>query len=126
MDEAEAAILYLEEQRDNLLDAIQTGASSALAERLKTVEKELTELTKDHEELLIQQADAAGPLLARKATDLYAVLGRKPLDRAAANALLRQLFSGMVVDYTGPTRFLRLHWKQGGESIVTYGMEPAK
>ena len=59
MDEAEAAILYLEEQRDNLLDAIQTGSSSALAERLKTVEKELTELTKDHEELLIQQADAA-------------------------------------------------------------------
>jgi len=40
VDEAEAALLYLEEQRDNLLDAIQTGASSALAERLKTVEKE--------------------------------------------------------------------------------------
>jgi len=86
----------------------------------------VTELTKDHEELLIQQADAAGPLLLRKAADLHEVIQKKPLDRAAANALLRQLFSGIVVDYTGPTRFLRLHWKQGGESVVTYGMEPAK
>jgi len=121
--EAEAAIQYVEDQRENLLDAIQTGASSALSERLKAVEKELIELQKDHEELLIQQADAAGPLLARKATDLRAVLRRKPLDRAAANALLRQLFSGMVVDYTGETQALTLHWKQGGQSIVAYGME---
>ena len=96
-----------------------------MSERLKVVEKELIELQKDHKELLIQQADTAGPLLMRKASDLHAVLRRKPLDRAAANALLRQLFSGIVVDYTGETRVLTLHWKQGGESTVIYGMEPA-
>ena len=122
--EAEAAILYVEEQCQNLLDAIQTGGSSALTERLKATEKELTELQKDYQELLIQQEDAAGPLLARKVSELHAILRRKPLDRAAASALLRQLFSGIVVDYTGETRALTLHWKQGGESIVAYGMEP--
>jgi DNA invertase Pin-like site-specific DNA recombinase len=126
VEEAESAALYLEDQRENLLDAIQTGGgSSALSERLKAVEKEIIELRKDHEELLIQQADAAGPLVARKVSDLHSVLRRKPLDRAAANALLRQLFSGMVVVYTGETRTLTLRWKQGGESVVAYGMEPA-
>ena len=123
--EAEAAGLYLSEQRENLLDAIQTGGSSALTERLKAVEREIVALQRDHEELLIQQADAAGPLLARKVSDLHAILRRKPLDRAAANALLRQLFTGMVVDYTSKARTLTLHWKHGGETTLVYGMAPA-
>jgi hypothetical protein len=28
------------------------------------------------------------------------------------------------VDYTGKTQALTLHWKQGGESTVVYGMTP--
>jgi DNA invertase Pin-like site-specific DNA recombinase len=123
VEEAEAALSYFDDQRENLVDAIQTGGSNALVERLKAVEKEVLELRRDHEELLIQQADAAGPLLARKVSDLLATLRRKPLDRAAANALLRQLFTGMVVDYTGKARTLTLHWKHGGESTLVYGME---
>lgn len=124
--EADAAIQYVEEQRDNLLDAIQTGGSNALIERLKAVEKEVEELRKDHEELLIQQANAAGPILANKASDLRAILRRKPLDRAAANSLLRQLFGAIVVDYLAETRTLIAQWKHGGESTIVYGMESAK
>ena len=73
--------------------------------------------------MLIQQADTASLIVARKVANLQAVLRRKPLDRAAANALVRQLFTGMVVDYTGKTQTLTLHWKQGGESTVVYGMD---
>ena len=63
------------------------------------------------------------PLKEKKVADLQAVLQRKPLDRPVANALLRQLFSGIVVDYTGDVKTLRLHWRQGGETAVVYGME---
>ncbi len=51
------------------------------------------------------------------------VLRRNPFDRAAANALLRQLFTGIVVDYTSKTQVLVLRWRQGGESTVVYGMD---
>ena len=44
--------------------------------------------------------------------------------RAAKDVLLRQLFSGIVVDCTGETRALTLHWKQRGESTLVSGMPP--
>jgi len=120
----EAALLHLGEQRENLLDALQqSGPSSALTERLRGVEEELAKLREMQEDLLIQQADTAGLVVARKVANLQAVLRRKPLDRAAANALLRQLFTGVVVDYTGKTQVLVLRWRQGGESTVVYGMD---
>ena len=67
--------------------------------------------------------EAAGLVVARKVANLQAVLRRKPLDRAAANALLRQLFAGVAVDYTGETKVLVLSWRQGGESALVYGMD---
>ena len=120
----EAALLHLREQRENLLDALQqSGPSPALTERLGGVEEELAKLREMQEDLLIQQADTAGLVVARKVGNLHAALRRKPLDRAAANALLRQLFTGVVVDYTGKTQVLVLRWRQGGESTVVYGMD---
>ena len=67
-----------------------------------------------------------GPVVERKVANLLAVLRRKPLDRAAANALLRQLFTGIAIEYTSHTQFLRLVWRQGGESTVIYGMQPVE
>ncbi len=61
--------------------------------------------------------------MARKVVNPHGAFRRKPLDRAAANALLRQLFTGVVVDYTGKTQVLVLRWRQGGESTVVYGMD---
>jgi DNA invertase Pin-like site-specific DNA recombinase len=127
VDNVDAALLHLDAQRENLLDAIQhKGQSGALVERLKKVELEIETLRKEHEDLLIQQADSAGPIVNRKASDLKAVLRKKPLDRAAANSLLRQLFSKAVVDYTGKTHTLELHWKHGGEpTLVVYSLKAA-
>jgi DNA invertase Pin-like site-specific DNA recombinase len=124
VDGHEALLLHLHGQGENLLDAIaQRGLSPALSKRLLEVEQQVATTRAELDELLQKQADASGPLLARKVADLKAVLQVKPLDRAGANALMRQLFSGIVVDYTGKTQALTLHWKQGGESTVIYGMD---
>ena len=125
--DTESLLLHLHDQAENVLDAIaQHRISPALSKRLLDVEQQMEDAREEHDALLQQQADASEPLVARKIADLKAALRRKPLDRAAANALLRQLFSGIVVDYTGKTQTLTLRWKQGGESLVAYGMEKAK
>jgi len=127
VENAEALLLHLHGQGENLLDAIaQRGISPTLSKRLLDVEQQVEAAREQYDTLLQQQADASEPLVARKIADLKAALRKKPLDRAVANALLRQLFSGIVVDYTGKTQTLTLNWKQGGESVVAYGMEKTK
>lgn len=124
-DSLEATLLYLEEQRAKLLNTIRKqGSSSKLTARLRQVESELAAQRQEQDELLIERADMLGPVVERKVTNLRAVLRRKPLDRAAANALLRQLFNGIAIEYADDAQFLRLGWRQGGESIVSYGMKP--
>jgi len=77
---------------------------------------------RQQEDLLIQQADTAG-LVARKVANLQAVLRRKPLDRAAANALLPQLFTGIIVDDARDTKLVVLSWRQGGQNTLVYGVD---
>jgi DNA invertase Pin-like site-specific DNA recombinase len=125
VENAENVLLALHDQVEKVLDAItQHGISAALSKRLLDVEQEVEAARTQLADLQQQQADASEPLVARKIADLKVVLGKKPLDRAAANALLRQLFSGVVVDYTGKSQALTLQWKQGGETLVVYGMKP--
>ena len=122
--DTESLLLHLHDQAEHVLDAIaQHGISPALSKRLLEVEQQMDAAREEHDALLQQQADASELLVKRKIADLKAVLRKKPLNRAAANALLRQLFKGVVVDYTGKTQTLTLHWKQGGESTVVYGMD---
>jgi hypothetical protein len=48
----------------------------------------------------------------RRVEELTDALDAKPLNHQAANALMRQLFAGVVVDWTRGA--LSLQWKQGG------------
>jgi len=50
--------------------------------------------------------------------NLRAALREEPLDRQKTNALLRQLFSGVTVDYGRGV--LRLQWAHDGETEVIY------
>jgi len=123
-DSLEATLLYLEEQRAKVLATIKKqGSSSKLIALLRKVEDQLASHRQAQDELLIERADMLGPVVERKVANLRAVLRRKPLDRGAANALLRQLFAGIVVDYTDETKALVLQWRQGGETLVAYGMD---
>ena len=123
-DTFESALLHLEEQRAKLLANLKrTGPSPKLTVQLRRIDHELATVRQEQDEFLIEQADSAGPVVARKIANLRTVLRAKQLDRAEANALLRQLFTGVVVEYAHSTQFLRLTWKQGGESTVVYGMD---
>lgn len=51
--------------------------------------------------------------------ELEEALGAEALDKALANARLRQVLSGITVDYR--TGFLGFHWKKGGFSEAMYG-----
>jgi hypothetical protein len=44
------------------------------------------------------------------------------LDRTRVNTLLRQLCSGITVDY--PNWSLVFHWQHNGDSSIVYGMPP--
>lgn len=118
VDRAEAAIAALSTQIENVLNAIQRKGSSALSARLQELEDELETARQRHNELLQRQADTAGPLVERKVTDLVRALREQPMNKAEVNALLRQLLTGMIVDYQ--TGQLVFQWKQGGESDVIF------
>ncbi len=55
----------------------------------------------------------------RRLDELARLTGADPMDPAKVNAVLRQTFNAVVVDFTSGA--LRLAWKQGGETAVTYG-----
>jgi hypothetical protein len=50
----------------------------------------------------------------RRVEDLRDALEAEPLDHPTANALMRQLFDGVVVDWS--REVLSLRWKQGGST----------
>lgn len=97
----------------NLLEALEAGGDSpALMKRLRHLEDSLEELEKELGELGRQQVAVAGRITESKALDLEKALVEEPLDRAKVNALLRQVFEKVVVDYdSGELEFC---WQQGG------------
>ena len=45
-------------------------------------------------------------------------MAKDPLDRSEVNSLLRQLFSGVVIDYDEGG--LRFQWQHGGETEIVF------
>jgi hypothetical protein len=77
---------------------------------------------------LLERAEIAqGRLVKKRLADLDEALRERPLDRTKANALLRQVFGRIVMDFDAH-EFV-LHWRHGGESrcafsTTAYGFEP--
>jgi DNA invertase Pin-like site-specific DNA recombinase len=106
-------------QMENLIQAIREGGPKALSRELAVVEQELDTLLEHQREVEAQLQLLSTPMLNRRLIGLELALEQKPLDRLAANLLLRQLLKTVVVDFTlGQLRFL---WTHGGESHVVYG-----
>jgi len=116
--EAEAALEAVREQIENLVDAIATRPSPALTARLHDLESDAEGMEKLRGTLQDRQATASGPFLHRKLADLSAALDAEPLDRTKINALLRQVFSRVVVDHRRGK--LVFAWRQGGETELVY------
>ena len=68
---------------------------------------------------LQMQALSTSPLVYHKAEDLIAILETGELDRGLVNALLRQMMTGVTVDYRSGKLVFR--WLHGGESEAVFG-----
>jgi DNA invertase Pin-like site-specific DNA recombinase len=65
-------------------------------------------------------SDAASPVVVGRANRLWTALEAGPQeDLTAANNLLRECFTGVVVDYD--SRLLGFRWRQGGETWLSFG-----
>ena len=118
IEKIETLISVAEDSLENLLDAIQRGESLALTERIRAIENQLESLNKYHEELLELRAISTNALVHHKADDLESILDTGELDRGLVNALLRQLFTAVVVDYQSGD--LIFEWHHGATSQVMY------
>ncbi len=109
---------------DRLLDAIVKGKPSGLIqERLIALEQERETTVKERDDVRRRLMETASPFVAKALEELEAALTASegdPLDIPAANAALRRLVSGVIVDWRSGDLVFR--WKQGGESRITYAM----
>ncbi|MGE8940660.1 recombinase family protein [Leptospira interrogans] len=107
-----------EEGISNILEEIARGNSSpALSRKLRKLEDELAALQARQADLSQRIGAATSGVLKRKWEELeQAWTDKRP--PAEINALMRQSFNSVVVDY--PAGLLRFFWKHGGESEVVY------
>lgn len=108
----------VEEAIANVVSVISVSPSVALTQKLQALENEKEDLERRRRDLWDRDQAAAGPLLSRRLQELLGVLEATPLDRLKANALMRQVLSGVVIDYT--TGELELEWKSGARSEVLF------
>lgn len=106
------------DEADNLVQALARGASLALTEKLREIERGLAESQASRVEVLEKIATGSSPVLSRRLRDLEGALTAEPLDRPKANAMLRSVLASVVVDY--PNGRLNFEWKHGGESSIHY------
>lgn len=122
----EAALGELDDRIGRLLDSIEAGSSEAASSRLAELERAKEEAEEDRKQLLDRKAQTMGKAVGRRIADLWALLidsegePRDPatLKREQVNALMRQLFASVTVDYD--EGLLRLAWAHGGESSIFY------
>lgn len=98
---------------DNILDLIAIRPSPASTAKLRELEDQLEQLQRERQQLAEQHAAASGPLVAKRLEDLTEALTATEIDRPRANAVLRQVFNSVTIDWV--TGHLRFEWKHGGD-----------
>lgn len=106
---------------ERIVDAIARGTSSpALMARLQDLEAGRDELKVQIEALTVQAATAASEAIANRIQEAADASEEPERDVARINAALRQSFNGVVIDHRSGS--LRVQWKHGGESYLTFAM----
>jgi DNA invertase Pin-like site-specific DNA recombinase len=120
----DALLLELSDAIENTLRTIEKGQqSAALSANLQRLEAEQEKARKKRDQLQARQSVATGPLREKRIAELHDALTTKPLERAKANGLMRQVFRSVMLDHRNHT--LTFEWQQGGQTQLLYGMEPA-
>jgi hypothetical protein len=118
LESTQAALEVKHDELETLLDALSRGRSTAIADKVRAAEATIEELRGAESDLLARKAALLVPIMQSKLSDLREALGETPLDRTKLNTLMRQIFSGVVIDFrSGAARF---QWKHGGESEIVY------
>lgn len=97
---------------ENILEAIAARPSPALTTKLRELEELLEQLQRERQQLAEQHAAASGPVVEKRLADLTEALTAPELDRSRANALLRQVFNSVTIDWEAG--YLHFEWKHGG------------
>lgn len=119
LENVETAISETATKLERIVMALEKGGDSAiLTARLKKQEEALEGFQARQARLLAKVAEAVGKLAERKRSEMLAAVQETPLDRQRVNALARQLFSGVTVDYEAEV--LRLKWKHDGETEIPF------
>lgn len=119
LEAVDAGISALQDGLDYLLDSIQDGQSSkAIMDRVRAEEPKLAELQDRYQELLDQKIQAQNPLVMKRLEDLRAALKADPLDRGAANRLLRQVATAVTVSWHDGEMIIK--WRHGGETPLQF------
>ncbi|TCZ55429.1 recombinase family protein [Roseicella aquatilis] len=117
---AETARDALGDAIENVLRAIERGEPSpTLTARLRELEGQREAMDAELRELHQRAMTVSTGAVLRRLDELDRLTKADPMDPAKVNAVLRQTFNAVVVDFTSGS--LRLEWKQGGETGVTYG-----
>jgi DNA invertase Pin-like site-specific DNA recombinase len=119
-EELRGQIAGLELHFRELWEAAQeTGPSKATAQRLAQLGAEIDTANADLAAVEQRRRCVDGGLLRERAFDLAtAIEAFDGTDRGPINAALKVLFDGVTVDY--PRGQLVFHWRQGGDTAVTY------
>ncbi len=114
----ETGLDALQGELSNLLDELARSPSAAIRERVRETEAALEEMKEEERSLWERVSATHGPLLEQRVERLREALEANPVDTAQANVALRQVLSGVVVNYL--TGQLELDWLHGGTSTVMF------
>jgi DNA invertase Pin-like site-specific DNA recombinase len=102
---------WFESDRDlkNLVGLLAKNPSAAIERKVRELETQCDAMRTNLEALNARAAQSESKLVSHRAERLMKALNAKPLDKAVANAALRECFSGATVDYNAGE--LRLAWR---------------
>lgn len=103
-----------EDHLGELLETLKGRASHAVANLIRETEDEIEKMKKQLNDLFERQATLTSEMVTKRLNELEQETNLDTLDRPKVNALLRQLFKGVTVDYLNGTIYY--HWQHGGES----------
>ena len=93
--------------------------SAAAATRVRELKTQREKLRLTAESLRAERETTSATYVRDRVAELHQALTAKPLDRTRVNALLRQVFSSVTVDYDGAD--LAFQWRHGGQTEVDLG-----
>jgi DNA invertase Pin-like site-specific DNA recombinase len=117
--QAQVTLDATEGRAEELAQLLEKHPSETLARKLAGYEQAVREARDERDKLAARAVQSERKAVALKAKNLGVALRARPVDRRRINAALRELLTGVTVDFT--TGYLEFAWRAGGESSLLYG-----